>query len=798
MRSLIVIVILWMMNGSLCYGGNDEPDLSTALSRVAFLRSLDRLYGDKLFATHLDYRRNLMLTVENLNEVHHLLGAEAKPLAFNSVERLSISYFDSEGRVDPRAIKSIQDSLFHDLAVLRAAIKSGSDPLDFKKVLRDWKDSARSEKDVRKREEDFKKRVSSYLRAYPILKAAPGNPESFLDSVKGDQLNEIYSQSNLEHLKNQVDELRVTPGLGVLGERWVQVKRDFIGKQIAKATTPVSTEGAHLFPKTLTLEEIPTAATPFRGIFGGDCSIASVPHYVLSRGVQAYWVKEGEKIKGYTVVIDATTPDGKKLPYILTISGPALHEHHAKKIMELIAKKSGVNDLILPNFFANDSLVNHPDIRQAMTSKSGIKMQVELPNGFSIVSKFQAKDHSGYHNYYNPNDISAAVMVSLESLDTLPQRTRGWKSISQVPIQLPSPKFSEMNLLQRALFAAQILDDPKRSGVAEELSPNSKTNQVDVLRQLNLTEAQHLAARIFLNLDRSQSSFGSADLAPLNKARYLIMRSELSVSLDDILNQRNQHPYSRSNDLESIYQSDPELLSEVEWDERFNPVREELFKQMMKTAMQGHLQWPVAFSFMSKVKSEPYWPKILDLVLQQTQTTGKLPQSMDFAEASQFPHFRGKWKAFVAALKLADHPFETEAEKMQFFSECPYSKLRGLDQGAFPELIYVALSEMDRSKEENLIRLARICYLDSFCHTKDYPSTLEVKRYNEGLSHFLKEPSMSPSRKIEWIDSTDHRSRYISQDNRELIGSFRVKAAISLPSEVDLKKILRPPGDSCK
>jgi hypothetical protein len=756
-----------------------QPSLNNTKERLDFLRGLDSAFGKKLLSNNISYKRNFLKTLEDMVEVHKQLGPEAYSLDINNVEQNSIEYWESLGTHDPAAKKALEEIKIQLLNDIKKLADTGI--LNPQENPRTLKGDLETIKKFSKEDKIFKQNTSAYLRLLPLLSKVNdlGGLNQFIENLNPLTLEDLYHLDPIRKLKSQIQELAKTPGLGSIDDQFIKFEREFINKAIQNATKVTTVDGQKIAPKSLILEEIPPSITPFRGCMGGDCSIASVPFYGLVKGVQIYWIKEGEKFIGYTVIAQATDSEGNKIPYVVTINGPAIHTQKVKKVLELIAVKENVQFLALPDFSENRALVNNDMLKEAMTSSDPKNAILTLPTGMKKVSTFQDAQNTGYTNYYKPEDISKAIIASLTSLDTHPETTR--RVVKSIRVQsgfLPPKADAEMEFLERCIFAARTLDaaSTKNSDLEEE-----SQRRGEVLRALKVTEEQYEATRILLSLDPLKGPY-RIEHKPLDEIRYQKINKELGLSLAQIL------PYLK---IPSGYfigdeqYADPDLdkvsliglknspiVSEEEWNRLIRPLYDEDISNLRNKILSANLASNThsiidlsmsLMGFLNQPSIENYLGEVTKLAGQLakinpdfmyssngfgTEVFLKIKEQLFNGEKEPPPSLHLLWQELSVVAGLTKELPDTEEKQMAFLEG-----LLGKLNKSMPEYYQYAYQSIKNKRQSifalaswighvgspKLKALAHKIYISNYCFLDSNPTLWEKKPDENEMKNFTLE-----------------------------------------------------------
>ncbi len=538
-------------------------DLSTNETRLAYVEALLEKYPN-IVRANLQYRRNLIQVLAQFHDLSQKLGPNLTELSHRTLSSMELIYAPG-GTVAPneKAISDLKRGFRSDVDLLPLPLLKG-----FKEDL-----AALAELSVRDGKPDaetYKKNVARLIRQAPLLYDAKGEPiaggaawktaaQQRLASAQAGDLDNLYgdmfTQHQLPALKDAVeaDEKRT----GML-RQVLQTQANGLKKSVPAATRPI-VMGAVTGSRYLRLEEVLTPVDVFRGCFGKDCSILSVPFFPAVKGTKTYFVHKAKVVgaapEGYLFVAPVEV-NGKKLPYVITANGNLTSED-VKKALQAVALDWGVDEYVRPDFKIAPNVVNAQGMRTGLASDAGQKVRVEMPAGWSEVSSFIKEHGTGYQNYYAAESLESAYLekISVDSPDLLAPIQR---TVTEALPAQSSGILYQRPTFDRALVAAGVINGDKASA-----------QRAFVMQRLNVTPEQLAAAEELqsphFGIDRGlygrlqkEFGFGFRDLETLDVAKWMFS-------------------------LNRLHKEDEEIASAAEWARSYERLWSDVTKDWLQT-----------------------------------------------------------------------------------------------------------------------------------------------------------------------------------------------------------------------
>lgn len=502
-----------------------EPDFSTNESRLDFVEALLEKYPD-IIRANLQYRRNLMQVLKQFHELSEKLGPNLTSVKDRQLSTLELSYAPG-GKVAPNeeAIKKLKAGFQNDIDRLPHQNLQGlAEDLNALQELSTT--NGKLDADL------FKKNVARFIRQVPMLYDAKGAPinqgadwkaaarQRLVQSEISD-LENLYADMFLQHQLPLLDAaVKAEKKKSGFLDQVLKTQTSNLKREVAGAARPV-VQGGQEAVRHLRLEEVLSPVDIFRGCFGKDCSILSVPYFPAIKGTKTYFVHKsktpGGQPEGYLFVAPVEV-NGKMLPYVITANGNLTAED-VKKAVQAVALDWGVDEYVRVNFQHAPNVVNSEAMRIGLRSGGEKAVRVQLPPGWEEVSKFIKANGVGYQNYYAAESVQDAFVakVQVESPDLLAPIKR--TVAASKPLQ-PAGKIMERPAIDRALL-----------GAGATMGTDKETRAF-VLQRLNLTPEQLKAGEILqakelaLNLQQYQTlqkefRFSFRDLETLDLAKWM-------------------------------------------------------------------------------------------------------------------------------------------------------------------------------------------------------------------------------------------------------------------------------------
>lgn len=239
------------------------------------------------------------------------------------------------------------------------------------------------------------------LQLAPLLYDETGHATDPVDiqSVEPGVLETLYFDLWPEHLLPLIADKPLA----------LEVQEGFIGQIVRPALAKHET-GEVAPASAVYLEEVPKPFALLRGGIGFDCSMSTVPLYVLLDSVRVFWIRKSanpkEHPRGYVLLAEVDL-DGRKVPYVITVNGSTLSAREGRAAV-LLATQGYAGDEILAPTDAVKHIVNRPEMREAVfqSTKRGRPVAIEMPAGWSEVDKVSKE-------YYRTDVLKRAKLITL-------------------------------------------------------------------------------------------------------------------------------------------------------------------------------------------------------------------------------------------------------------------------------------------------------------------------------------------------------------------------------------------------
>lgn len=296
------------------------------------------------------------------------------------------------------------------------------------------------------------------------------------------------------------------------------VEKEFVSGTILSKLTKVESKGAEKSSQ-IYLEEVPKNIALLRGGIGFDCSMLSVPFYVLLDSVHVYWIRKSKNPKdhprGYILLAEIEL-NGKIVPYVITINGETLSTLDGRAaLLAAIAKYRSKE--VLVHSPAATGVVNRSDMEASLFQHEarGTPIRVQMPKGWDLIDEVTQYQ---YAKYYHAERLAPALLVALNEAelkamqDVQPTNRVGYYS---------KPDVSQIKTIDRAL----IYHDVDRH--AEDWAELDVTaEQVDLaglikeISMLTVSGFSPLPAEKTLTKDQFQSIEKEFGLRPIDVFKY--------------------------------------------------------------------------------------------------------------------------------------------------------------------------------------------------------------------------------------------------------------------------------------
>ncbi|MGZ3713333.1 MAG: hypothetical protein ACXVBE_16330, partial [Bdellovibrionota bacterium] len=337
-------------------------------------------------------------------------------------------------------------------------------------------------------------------------------------------------------------------------------------KDVSAAARPVMKNGEAGSVRNLRVEEVLSPVDIFRGCFGKDCSILSVPYFPAVKGTKTYFVHKskvsGAPPDGYVFVAPVKL-DGKILPYVITANGNLTAED-VQKAVQAVALDWGADEYVRVNFTNAPNVVNSEAMREGLRATGGKAVRVELPPGWEEVSKFVTTNGTGYKNYYAASSLQDAFVtkVKVETPDLLAPIKR--TLVESKPLHA-SGKIHMRPAFDRALLAAGAVNGEKNPELREF-----------VMKRLEVSPTQLAAAE---KLQGNESAIG--------KELYAVLEKEFGFRFRDL---ETLDLAKWMNSLNRLQKEAPSIASEAEWSKSYERVFADISKDWGQTPEQDRVR----------------------------------------------------------------------------------------------------------------------------------------------------------------------------------------------------------------
>ena len=338
--------------------------VKTLPQRLGFLSTvLQRHHG--MVSANTNFRRNMLEPLGHVDALTGKLGANSTHLELTPPRVLTARYSSSGERIVYNNLREFKEARVEDIQGLAEDIVPHG---TLQEQIIKLKETSIDPSTGRFDEKVFRRKLSKLIRVAPLLfdssgKALFKNLEEVelkhiserINAMEAGELESVYGDLFNEHLDPLVRKIAVSsvdsngkkikPGQVV--EILESTRNNFIAKEVKAAVRPESHSGEEVSQRQLIAETVPGPVALFRGCYGGDCSILSVPYHPLIKGTRSYFLrkKEGEQPVGYMFVAEVTV-EGKKLPYIITVNGATLSEQDVAMAVKMVARDFGTNEVV--------------------------------------------------------------------------------------------------------------------------------------------------------------------------------------------------------------------------------------------------------------------------------------------------------------------------------------------------------------------------------------------------------------------------------------------------------------------
>lgn len=459
--------------------------MDSARGQTSFLRTV--------FAQHPNFMRSLQYRGKptSLFKVAKELGPKINAY-YNVIApglRLTVATDGLERDYNPQKILELKENLRGRFERLK---RQGYEQDEDKDIRAQFFELIESSKKLLNENDGQRKRIQfllDFVVLSPFLYDSEGSPllidvvSSEIAELYGDDLENLYKDIFNNHLKSMLFQNVPDGNNGFVLQIKSRFEKNFVESQLEPSLVLESRNSqAH----QVSLEEVPKLVALFRGAFGHDCSMVSVPMYTLHPKVRTFWLRDGvnfsQQPKGYILVVEVQH-EGRTRPLILTANGSGLSEADVR------AAALGVNSL-----YGNEStvlvsnapqLVNSDLVRGALwyqeTERSS-KVKVRFPSGWDKISD-SWKTRNRLNDFYAKSVLKENVI----EIRLKPDEQKQIHEARQLP---PGSIYQEpRDLSQISLFD---------KGTLASVFPSAR-------RVLKLTPDQYSSAKAFTKLQWSEN-----------------------------------------------------------------------------------------------------------------------------------------------------------------------------------------------------------------------------------------------------------------------------------------------------
>ncbi|MEI6093741.1 MAG: hypothetical protein WCQ47_08730, partial [bacterium] len=491
------------------------------------------------------FKSNPLDVLKPVNEIVNKLGDNANSLTFGLVSTISTQY-TNEGELayDQEKVQVLKDQLKEALKNLKKNIG----PFVFNTLNEDFIEITKNNVETTK----------NYLKLIPFLYNSEGFPlfknlsaaemssiSKKIDSSTSEEINEYYGnliKHQIDNLKG-LDDKKTQPLLNSFTKIFLSKNKN---KILREAITPVGKDGEFLRTRTISLEEVPTLVALFRGEFAWDCATKDIPYYALVKGSKTYAIRKGSDLKeapvGY-LFMTLINYNGKKIPYIITISGEKLTNVDEKEAVFLIGKIWETTEVLFSNYGPTLFMVREGVFKNAKS------VNLSMPSGWDIIDELTTSQ------IYSIQELRTAKLITLENTK---------KTITE---QIPTPykksrKIKELPVKDRAAIAAYCLEDYKKDRTAIENIFQVSSQQLQIARAI---------------IDASPEN-------PINSDLFKKAKELLDVEFSDVL---HLDIIVRAHSLSLLYKEAPEITAPQEWGKVFKNLKTRIDFELEKTEDTG-------------------------------------------------------------------------------------------------------------------------------------------------------------------------------------------------------------------
>lgn len=544
-----------------------------------------------IIASNLEFKRNPIDNYQDVSSLLKRLGENAASTDIGPTEFISSEYSSQTGLDYSQAkIKELKDQLSGDknLGLLEKLLTGDVFLTSLKNDISRIQDANGLKAlfrllpflyDTQTGEANIKGgRVTQISILWQWIESATA---SDLENRYGDMMDEHYEKLVKEQLKEA--DYKVFRDINQGFAKNVVIKEKlakYVGDKKAKV-------------RKLAIQVMPNLIGVIRGSFGKDCSNLSADKFALHKKAKPMWIWQGEPNMacpdGYVFVVEATTSQGEKLPYLITPNAPFLNEADTVELMRMIAflwerdqQKTDPNykleRMIVADFDyqkdpqgkgINYYLTNYPSIRNGIqnyvAANQGQNDTVSLPEGWELLEKYMG-EHSRYVNYYARERLQHAVVVPLKPTENVQKDKIKTRLLYQEKRDIP-----KMPLLERALLGAYALVHQEEFNYKEE--PKIPVEYIQEFLKIN--EKQ---------LKLGQRVLEVVPVFPIDLATYKELQTVFSIKSDFL---ERLDALSRAASIKKLYEEEAKLFQPKEW-QRLSKDTHRSLNLMLDQAYEAH------------------------------------------------------------------------------------------------------------------------------------------------------------------------------------------------------------------
>jgi hypothetical protein len=262
-----------------------------------------------------------------------------------------------------------------------------------------------------------------------------------IQNLSPEKLDELFRDQNKMHFIAKLEDLAKGDQTAEKALAWV--KRVYFQEMIEPAFQMSTMWRSLAAPAHLRVESAPALIALTRGQCGRDCSRRSVPLYALSKDARVFFVwNTNTELPDAYVFVAKVSFEGRQIPYIVTINGQSLDFSQVRSLVALVSQIYQSDEVVVPNFRINNSVVNNNLISTALKFSKGTRVDVEMPSDWQTISEF-ARIHEPrqrqleYPDVYARETLKDAYLVDLRKISeneglqlfTVAGRTQSYEEI---------------------------------------------------------------------------------------------------------------------------------------------------------------------------------------------------------------------------------------------------------------------------------------------------------------------------------------------------------------------------------